>query len=152
MSISYKAYLDTSCTPEALRRWLVDECSFEVSTDWITTDGIPMLVSDRGVVCVEPPNLDDEGPHDYAQGRTLFIYLDSNKQKGAFEFLMQTIGDVLQHCPGDAAVEQDSGGTFVLRRGETVWVEDDPFTREHLFASRFRPAKLVIGLPPPDKD
>lgn len=111
-----------------------------------------MLIGATGVVRVELPDPDNSGPHDYVQGRTLFVALNSNNKIGAFVFLFRIIGDVLQCCSGDAAVEYDSGSTFVLRRGETVWIEDDPFTREHLFAGSFRPAKLVVGLPPPDKD
>ena len=152
MSLSYYLYLDTPVTPDALTSWLVEKRGFKISPDWHTTDGTPMLIGTAGVVLVETPDSDNGGPHDYQQDRTLFVMLDTNKQEGAFEFLLRIIGDVLQHCPGNAAAEHEGGGTFILRRGETVWIESEPFTREHLFAGSFRPVELLIGLPPPDKD
>lgn len=152
MSQSYYLYLDTSVTPDALKTWLVEERGFEISPDWHTTDGTPMLIGAAGVARVEPPDPDNGGPHDYKQDRTLFMAVNSNNQVGAFEFLLRIVGDVLQHCPGDAAVEHEGGSTIVLRRGETVWIKNDPFTREYLFAGSFRPVELLISLPLPDKD
>ena len=74
--------------------------------------------------------------------------LNLNKRDGADEFLLGIAGAMLQHCEGNAALEWDTGGTVLLRRGDTVWIVDDPFVRRHLLAGDFRPAKLVVGLPP----
>lgn len=149
-SVCYNLYLNTSVTPDVLRCWLVEEHDFELSATWYSEDGIPVLIKERCLVWVRPPDPDLGGPYDYKQAQTMFVTLDPNKQSTGQEFLCRVLGDILQHCPGDATVEYDVGGTLVLRRGKTVWIHSEPFTREHLFAGDFRPAKLVIGLPQPD--
>ena len=153
-SVTYELYIDTSTTPAMLRQWLTEEHGFKLSETWLSEDGVPVLVSERRFVWVRPPDPDGCGPYKYKQDRTVFVTLDPNKQSGGQEFLIRVVGDILQHCPGDATVEYDVGGAVLLRRSKIVWIHTDPFTREHLFAGDFRPVELVIGLPPlnPDED
>lgn len=147
MSVSRILSLDTPVTPDELRELLIKGYGFEASETWRTQDGTPLLISDRGVVLVQPPDPDIGGPYEYPQSKTVEVTLDPNKQPGAHDFLFRLAGDILQYCPGDAALEPDTGGTDLLRRGDTVWVSPDPYTREHLFSGKFRPNKLIVGLP-----
>ena len=149
MSVNYFLYLDASDAPDALREWLVDEHGFRVSQDWHGRGGTPWLVSNRGVVLVEFPDPDTNGPFEYRQPRTLEVVLDPNKEPAAYSFLFRLAGDILQHCHGDAVLGHDTGEIILLRRGGVVWVDPDPYTREHLFSGSFRPVSLIVGLPPP---
>ena len=149
MSVNYLLYLDTPDAPDALREWLVSEHGFTVSQDWHSRDGTPWLVSNRGVVLVDSPDPGTSGPFEYRQPRTLEVVLDPNKEPAAYSFLFRLAGDILQHCRGDAVLGHDTGETILLRRGEVVWVDPDPYTREHLFSGSFRPVNLIVGLPSP---
>ena len=151
-SVTYNLYLNTFIAPDSLRYWLVEEHDFELSATWHTEEGISVLINKHRLVWVTPPDPDHGGPYEYKQAKTMSVRLNPNNQIGGQKFLLRLIGDILQHCQGDATVEYDVGGTVLLRRGETVWIDTDPFTREHLFAGDFHPAKLVVGLPPPDLD
>ena len=152
MSINYYLYLDTPVSSASMRRWLIDVYNFQTSTTWLARGGTSWLISKRGDVLIEPPDPDLGGPYKYKQSKTLDVILDLNNREGASEFLLRIAGDILQHCLGDATIEYDVGSTLLLRRGKTVWIDNDPFNRKHLFAGDFRPTKLVVGLPPPDLD
>ena len=150
MPMTLRLFLDTPVTRTELRGWLSRDHGFALSGEEGTEADSLWLRSDRGSVIIGVPDPSEiNGPFEYEQPTTLEATLYPSKGPGAYEFLDYMAGDILQRCPGDAVLAHDTGPVILVRRGETVWVDPDPFTLEHLFAGTFRPAKLVHGLPPP---